>query len=234
MSDKCRSRPFAANGGESFEGLRAANIQPGKQLSQMPTHRSPRNLSVVRAAIGWLVLVVLSSWLLTAFGPRVSQPYRPGMVRFLACGSLVWVAVAQLTIAFVSGFIIVLLIQTLFQRQPMSTRRFAVAAVVVGTTLFILSFGGAVLLRRSSLAFAPNQRLPRAAPAARSLAGSARPKRPAGGTCSSGWIRTTQAEPSRPVFRARLQTVATQHRRAAIAWVRDSMLFKVVVSFFLF
>ncbi len=73
------------------------------------------------------------------------------MVQFLACGSLVRVAGAQLAIAFVSGFIIVLLTQVLFRRQPKSTGRFAVAVVVVGTALCVLSFGGVLLLRRSFL-----------------------------------------------------------------------------------
>ena len=116
----------------------------------MATQESSRKL-FVRAVIGWLVLVVLGVWLFILFGPRVPQAYRPAVVRFIACGSLVDVAGAQLLVTLISGFMIVSLIQAGLSRHLLPVRRFTVAAVITGTALFALSFGGVLLVRGSFL-----------------------------------------------------------------------------------
>ena len=95
-----------------------------------------------------MVLVVLCVLTLVEYGPRAPLTYPPAPIRFVACGSLAAVVGAQVTAALGSGFITVVLARALFGRT-MSFKARVMATVVIGTVVFALSFGGALLLRHS-------------------------------------------------------------------------------------
>src|SRR5437016_1721664 len=113
----------------------------------MPTRAAPEIPRMLRSFAGWVVLVVLGVLMFNEYGPRTPPGYFPVLFRFVACGSLAPVVGAQIAAALASGFITVSLAETLFGRT-MSSRARVTAVVVIGTVLFGLSFGGALLLRR--------------------------------------------------------------------------------------
>jgi hypothetical protein len=103
--------------------------------------------NVLRSIAGWVVLVVFGVLTFIEYGRRTPLGYTPAPIRFVACSSLASVVAVQAATALASGFVVVLWTESLFGRT-MSSRTRVSAVVVVGTVLFILSFGGALLLRR--------------------------------------------------------------------------------------
>src|SRR5438093_9073023 len=114
----------------------------------MPTRETPRISVLLRASAAWVALVVLGVLIVSAVWPRTPLGYTPAPIRFVACRSLASVISIQVAAAFASGFITVFLVQVLFGRT-ISFRERVTSVVVIGTLLFALSFGGALLLRRS-------------------------------------------------------------------------------------
>ena len=107
-----------------------------------------KNSSILRTLAVWVALVALGAWTLIEYGPRTPLGYTPSPIRFVACGSLATVVGAQVIAGFGSAFITVLLAQALFGRT-MSAKARVVSVLFVGMLLLALSFGGALLLRRS-------------------------------------------------------------------------------------
>ncbi len=103
--------------------------------------------NVFRSIAGWVVLVAFGVLTFVEYGPRTPFRYIPAPIRFVACSSLAAVVGVQAATALASGFVVVLLAESVFGRT-MSFRARVSAVVVVGTVLFGLSFGGALLLRR--------------------------------------------------------------------------------------
>jgi hypothetical protein len=114
----------------------------------MTARETPGIPAILRSIAGWVALVGLGTLTLTVYGPRTPLGYTPWAIRFVACGSLATVAGAQVITAFGSAFITVFLAQALVGRT-MSSKARVVSVLVLGTGLFALSFGGALLLRLS-------------------------------------------------------------------------------------
>ena len=92
------------------------------------------------------MLVVLGVLTLNEYGPRIPPGNTPAPIRFVAFSSWAAVIGAQTAVALAAGFVVVLSAESLFGRT-MSSKARLIAAIVVGTMLFGLSFGGALLLR---------------------------------------------------------------------------------------
>lgn len=116
----------------------------------MPIRETPTVSDLLRASTAWVALVLFGVLTVTAVLPRTPLGYTPAPIRFVACGSFATVFGALVTCAFGSGFITVLLAQALFGRT-MSFRARVMAVIVIGSLLFALSFGGALLFRRSTI-----------------------------------------------------------------------------------
>jgi hypothetical protein len=116
------------------------------QTITMASTGAPGIPRILRLIAGWVMLVVLGVLTLNEYGPRIPPGYTPAPIRFAACSPLTAVIGAQTAVALAAGFIVVLSAESLFGRTMSSKARLS-AAIVVGTILFGMSFGGALLLR---------------------------------------------------------------------------------------
>ena len=113
--------------------------------------REPSGIGNVLLSIaGWILFVVFGVLILVEYGRRMPSGYTPNSIRFVACSSLSAVVAVQAATALASGFVAVLLIESVFGRT-MSRRARVVAIIVGGTVLFALSFGGMLVFRRRQI-----------------------------------------------------------------------------------